>query len=123
MKKLITVILILSMLLPAAALAGESDVVGCWAYYSVSSSGTPSMEMIYLADDHTCYFLIQSFDHDEPSLGRAFVGTWEMQQDGSVFAKTGNNTNTTLMFDTNEYAVAYNPKANKYYINAGLIYR
>ena len=116
MKKLLAVVLILALLLPVAALADDSDVVGCWAHYELLTTGCPAMEMIYLAEDHTCYFLIQSFDHDAAGLGRTHVGTWEMQSDGTVLAKTGNNSSTVLYFSPG-YQVAMNTKTLGVFIN------
>ena len=114
MKKLFALILALALLLSSAALA--DGVVGCWAHYELLTTGCPSMEMIYLAEDHTCYFIIQSFDHDAAGLGRTFVGTWEMQADGTVLAKTGNNASTVLYFSP-EYQVAMNTKTFGIFIN------
>ena len=116
MKKLLAIILIVALLLPFSAFADDSDVVGCWAHYELLTTGCPAMEMIYLAEDHTCYFLIQSFDHDAAGLGRTFVGTWEMQADGTVLAKTGNNSDTVLYFSP-EYQVAINTKTFGLFIN------
>ena len=101
MKKLITIILALALILPVAAQASESDVVGCWAHYDVQLNGAPAMQMLYLAENHTCFFIIQSFKEDEAWIGRTFVGTWEMQGDDVVYAKTGNNSDTTLKLNTN----------------------
>ena len=105
MKKALTVFLILAVLLPFAVLADESDVVGCWAHYELQTDGTPLMSMLYLAEDHTCYFIIQSFNHDGAGLGRAYVGAWSMNSDGSVYAKTGNNSQTDLRFVSENIAV------------------
>lgn len=116
MKKLLAIILIVALLLPVAALADDSDVVGCWAHYELLTTGCPSMEMIYLAEDHTCYFIIQSFRHDEAGLGRTYVGTWEMQSDGTVLAKTGDNSSIVLYFSP-EYQVAMNTKTLSVFIN------
>ena len=115
MKKLITVTLILALLLPVLALADESDIVGCWACYDMQNDGTPAMFMLYLAEDHTCYFVVQAFHHDEPGIGRAHVGTWEMQSDGSLIAKTGENTTTKLRFyGSTSFAV---DKTGRVYVN------
>lgn len=116
MKKLLAIILIVALLLPFSAFADDSDVVGCWAHYELLTTGCPSMEMLYLASDHTCYFLIQAFDHDLPALGRTHVGTWEMQADGTVLAKTGNNSSTVLYFSP-EYQAAVNTKTLAVFIN------
>lgn len=99
MKKLITVILILFLLLPAAALAEstpEIDFYYGYAHIEVTRQGLPVMYMIYFAEDHTCYFTVQAFNSDSPSIGRAHVGTWEYTPDGEVYAKTGENTDITF---------------------------
>lgn len=116
MKKLLAIILIVALLLPFSAFADDSDVVGCWAHYELLTTGCPYMQMIYLAPDHTCYALLQSFDHDEAGLGRTYVGTWEMQSDGTVLAKTGNNSSTVLYFSP-EYQAAVNTKTLAVFIN------
>ena len=116
MKKLITIILILALILPAAALADEKNVVGCWGTYETLSTGAPAMTMLYLAEDHTCYFLTQMFGPDEPAIGRQYVGTWEMKSDGNVYIKTGNNTDMTLVF-SNEYVGAMDVDTNQLYVN------
>jgi hypothetical protein len=123
MKKLITIILIVAMILPAAVIAeeGMTSPVGCWAGYELQTTGTPAMYMIYLAEDHICYYLIQSYNKDEPDLGRQFVGTWEQKADGSVSAKTGNNTTTTLRFADN-YTVAMNMKTGAILVNLSYFY-
>ena len=114
MKRFFALLLVLVLLLSASALA--DGVVGCWAHYELLTTGCPSMTMLYLAEDHTCYYLIQSYDHDEPGIGRTFVGTWEMQADGTVLAKTGNNSDTVLYFSP-EYQVAMNTKTFGLFIN------
>ena len=107
MKKLLAVFLILVLLLPVTVLADESDVVGCWASYQVLTTGCPAMTMLYLADDHVCYFLAQMYEHDEVGFGRTYIGSWEMQRDGSVFVKIGNNATLTLEFyGTRNFAVS-----------------
>ena len=48
----------LALILPVAAQASESEVVGCWAHYDVQLNGAPAMQMLYLAENHTCFFII-----------------------------------------------------------------
>ena len=116
MKKLITVILILSLLLPAAAMTEELGIVGCWSHYELQTTGAPEIKTLYLAEDYTCYFIIQAFKPDGPGLGRSYVGTWELLDDGSVYAKTGKNTDMILRF-ADGYYVAYDVTMNEYYLN------
>ena len=107
MKKLLAVFLILALLLPVAAFADDSDVVGCWASYQLLTTGCPCMTMLYLADDYTCYYFTQMYEHDEVGLGRTFIGSWEMQRDGSVFVKIGNYATLTLeLYGSNNFAVS-----------------
>lgn len=122
MKKLLTIILVLALLLPVAACADESGVIGCWATYELLTTGAPSIIAIYLAPDHTCYYLAQAYHTDEPGLGRAYVGTWKLMDDGSVYAKIGENTSKTLVFD-DTYVIAIDKGTNKMYINLGLLYK
>ena len=98
MKKLIALFLILA-LLPAAALASESDIVGCWANYEMLTDGAPCFTMLYLTEDHRCYFVTQAFHEDGEGLGRTYIGSWELQPDGSAIVKTGNYAETKLAFD------------------------
>lgn len=103
MKKFLCLILIAVLLIPAAAFADDS-FIGCYASYSPLTTGSPSMEMIYFAEDGTCYFMIQSFRPDEPGLGRSYVGTWTVE-DGELIAKTGNNTSQRFRF-SDEFSAA-----------------
>lgn len=121
MKKLLALILVLALLLPAAALAAESDVIGCWAHYSPLSDGAPFVEVIVLAEDHTCYYLSQMYSTDEAGLGRTFVGTWEMNADGTVTAKIGNNTSATLRF-SGTYVGAMDTKTGALFVHLDLFY-
>ena len=119
MKRLITIILILALLLPALAMA--DGPVGCWAEYELLTTGAPSMTMLYLAEDGNCDYIIQAFDKDAPGLGRQFVGTWGQLDDGTVEAKTGNNNRTNLRFDDN-YTVAMNMKTGDIFVNLSYFY-
>lgn len=98
MKKLMTITLILALLLPAVCLAetNQVDEYYGYAHMEVAKDGSPFMSVIYFAPDQNCYFLTQMFWHDEPGLGRAYVGTWGYTADGLVFAKTGENTSKTF---------------------------
>lgn len=98
MKKLLTAILILALILPAAALAAEKEVDFFYGYahIEVSKAGTPFMSMIYFNQDQTCYYVAQMFHDDKPGIGRAYVGTWGYTASGDVFAKTGDNTTITF---------------------------
>lgn len=98
MKKLITIILVLAVLLPVSALAldREVDPFYGYAHMEVSASGVPFMTVIYFAENKVCYFLTQMFFSDKPGTGRAYIGTWEYTSDGDVFAKVGDNVSKTF---------------------------
>ena len=117
MKKLVAVVLLLALITPVAALAmSEADVPGCYVYYDLLKSGAPQMTMFYLAPNYSCYYLIQSYHEDEPGIGRSYVGYWEVQGDGTIYAKTGNNTDMVLII-SEDASVAYDKKLNQYFIN------
>ncbi len=115
MKKLITVVLIFALLLPAAALADESYFSGCWVHTETLTTGCPSLTFICLTEDHKCFYLIQSFREDEAGPGRTYIGTWDVE-DGYLVAKTGENTSTRLQF-SDDYSVAFNPDNYQFYIH------
>ena len=96
MKKLLCLVLVL--LLPVFAFADgfELDEFTCYAHTELTETGAPYMSVIYFAPDGTCFYLAQMFLADEPGLHRAYVGTWEYTSDGCVYAKIGDNTDTTF---------------------------
>ena len=99
MKKLILVSLVLVLLLlPPSALALEAEIdyycgYGC---IQVAKDGSPYIAVIYFAEDHTCYYMVQLFRHGESGLGRVHVGFWGYNADGTIFAQTGDNTTSTF---------------------------
>jgi len=99
MKKIVAMILILTLLLSAAAMADTNDSVDeyyAYAHASVAKDGSPIMMIIYFAKDQTCYYVAQAFHHDSAGIGRAYVGTWGYTADGYIFAKIGDNTSLKL---------------------------
>ena len=93
MKKLITIILIIALLLPAAALADESGITGFWAHCGMNEDNTPFMIVYYLSEDHVCYYLLKSFSSFYGYVERDEVGTWELQEDGTIKTVVGNARN------------------------------
>ena len=117
MKKLIAIILIIALAVPALAMAESPlSIIGCWAHYELQTSGAPQMTMLYLAEDHTCYYMIRSFQPGEEGNGRVYAGTWEMDENCTVTAKTGENSTTVLRF-SDGYFVAQNQKNGAYLLN------
>ena len=98
MKRIVTLFLVLALALPAAACASDPEVSEYYGYghIEIAKDGSPYISIIYFAPDQTCYYTTQLFRHDEPGLGRSYVGTWGYTADGHVFAKTGENTTRTF---------------------------
>ena len=120
MKKLIVAILIMSFLTPVVAMADNLSIVGCWAHYELLNTGTPYIYVLYFAEDHHCYFLGQAYKTDEPWLGRTHAGTWDVLQDGTIYAETGEGTHMEFTF-SDDYYVAYEHILGDYYINLDII--
>ena len=120
MKKLLAMILILALLVPALALADESDVIGCWVHYELLTTGAPSVTFLYLAEGGVCYYLIQTYKPDDVGMGRTFVGTWEFDKEDTVTAKTGNNAKTTLYFSP-DGSVAMDTRTMQIYVNLSVL--
>ncbi len=99
MKKLLTFILILSLLLPAAALADPEAFAGRWCFYwdtrpmnEEHNNGKPMMSFLvnnydlYLYEDGTAYFVAASitktntFNLNYP----AAEGSWWESADGTI---------------------------------------
>lgn len=98
MKKLVVLLLALTLLLPAISYAEELDFYCAYAHAELLNSGAPYLAMLCFSEDGTCYFTCQMFSPDEPMTGRSYVGTWEYNEDGDVFAKIGENATMTLHF-------------------------
>ena len=113
MKKIAALILAAALLFSACAFADDEDVVGCWAQYTLLTDGAPNMSMIYLAENHTCYYVVQSFHPDEVGLGRTYIGTWSMLSNGTVNAKVGNVAELDLEF-YGDYTFAMDKSLNVY---------
>jgi len=114
MKKLITIILILALILPAAALAADHSPVGVW-YMCYSKAATPefasnfgeendyALEILFLTEDGTVLKLV----HDvagktgNPSFGAA--GKWEKTSDGFTFAIAGFGSGKMKVEENNIY--------------------
>lgn len=109
MKRFICLLLVL-LLFPLVSFADDlSAVVGVWLASELLTTGCPSMSYLYLAENHKSYFVIQSFKEDGPGLGRQFVGTWYISDDGTVVVQTGNNTQTILTL-AGDYSLDQNMK-------------
>ena len=92
MKKLITVILILALLLPAAVLADATiDVYAGYAHVEMveSNRDAPFISVIKFDENGTCYYCDQQFFQDRPGTSNAMIGTWEYEDSETVVIKIG----------------------------------
>ncbi len=99
MKKALAVLILFSLLLPAVVLSEgmkEVDIYGGYAHIEIAKDNTPTMFVIYFAEDYTCYYVAQAFNNRGPSVGRAYVGTWGYTAKGEVHAKIGDNVDATF---------------------------
>ena len=104
MKKLITIILALALILPVSTLAVDKEVSEFFGYAHINTEkdGAPYMSMIYFCKDQTCYYYTQMFHAGETGFGRAYVGIWGYTADGDVFAKVGNSDSAKIVFAITE---------------------
>ena len=98
MKRLITIILILALLLPAAALADRDPIVGCWYVY------TGVVEDPDIRKD--TYYEISTFTFTEE--GGVLSSTYDISEEGITTAK-----------DYKMFAL-WTKENGKYYVNLGL---
>ena len=100
MKRLLTIVLILALLMPAAAMAvtvSDWMVEGNWMGFWEEDNGARSMICIVLEENNVAYYVAQFFHADEPGLGRAYIGSWDLSDD-IVHVKIGENTSLDLKF-------------------------
>ena len=117
MKKLITLILILALILPAAACADVQKWMyeGAWTSYTYTKNGI-SITTIYLEENGISYCVMQTFIDNEPGVGRAFVGTWAVTGPDTINVVIGNNTSLDLQYYT--YNMMYDHKTLTHYFRA-----
>ena len=104
MKKLIALIMILALAVPAAALsASESDYIGKWIHTEYQKDGTLTFILIDIQQDHTAISVFGSADgSSERIAGRSFIGTWNTTSKG-IHVVSGNNTSKDLFIYENDY--------------------
>ena len=102
MKKLITVILILALLLPAAAMASVSSWLyeDTWVHTDYGKSGGVTIEAICLHEDGTAFYVVQSFTAEEPGFSRAFVGSWEVSGPDTIHVVIGENAEMEMCYSS-----------------------
>lgn len=119
MKRLIAIILILALLLPAAALAADVPawlIDGAWTHLEDNGEGSCSLISVYLTEDGKAYYVAQVFGSEEPSFGRAFVGSWTFTGPDTINVIIGNNATMDLVYKS--FNMMVNFKTLDYYFRA-----
>ena len=82
MKKLITIILVLALLLPAAAWA--DNIAGCWTFWMPKSaaSGESNLSLVIVFNESGSFSMLIIADTDSGQNVETVTGKWEMN--GSV---------------------------------------
>ena len=101
MKRFLLFLLIV-LLIPITAGAAWMDDTA-WIHSELSADRTPYVCYIYFAADGTCYYTTHLFHpNQDTASGRTHRGTWSLLPSGEVYAKTGENTDTTFMFSEDQ---------------------
>ena len=119
MKKLITMLLILALALPAAALADVKAWMldGTWTYTDYMNDGV-GIVSLYMTEDGKAYYTAQAFIGEEPGISRAFVGSWEFTGPDTVLVTIGENTQIELCYQT--FNLMYDVKTKSMYFRAAM---
>ena len=86
MKRFVTLLLVLALILPAAALAKEPDCCAAYTHAEMleNDHDAPFFSTIMFAEDHTCYYCDQIFYSDRPGTSNAMMGSWKMSGDDII---------------------------------------
>ena len=113
MKKLLTLLLVLALFLPAAATAGEEDIIGTsWAHSEIMDNGAPYLIMFYLGKNHLCYYVSQKFTENTYWTVVQHVGSWNIRPDGTVWMEMDIGVYRCLSFN-DFYEVAMDQDTNE----------
>ena len=118
MKKLITMILILALILPASALGDISAwmLEDTWTHTELMKTGVGIISL-YLTEDGKAYYTAQTF-MDEPGTGRSYIGSWEFTGPDTILVFIGENTEIELCYQT--YNMMYDTKTRDMYFRAAM---
>ena len=117
MKKLITIILVLALLLPAAALSEQDPIVGTWYLY-VSIPGSPmegeitdydsAVSLLVFSEEGKIYFLELDFAGSNlTDNGLKTIGKWEKKESGYELSIVSVGISDALIRDGNLYAAIF----------------
>ena len=71
--------------------------------------------MMYLTKDYVCYYFIKSFDPFYNSFSSDYIGSWKMNDNGTITVRYGKVAMTTFSFSP-DYDAATNEKTGDYYM-------
>ena len=91
MKILVILLLVLSILIPAASYSAELDFYAAYAHSEMveSEKDAPFFSFIQFTEDGKCYYSEQRFYPDRPGSSCALIGSWSINSDGDVFVELG----------------------------------
>ncbi len=95
MKKFLTVIMILILLLPAVSLADDTlDFYAgyCHTEMDEKNGDAPFFVFLHFTENHKCYYAEKKFYPDRPGQDNAYIGTWEYNESNEVVVKIRGNT-------------------------------
>lgn len=119
MKKLVTMILVLALLLPSSAftVVGDSPYFGRWVgveYHAVSRYSTQLHFIRIMDNGAAAYYVINMIDAGAITSGKIegeqYVGRWEALDDGTLRVPTSPVTYVDLKLDEDGNLVCKNPK-------------
>lgn len=97
MKKLIAVILLLSLFIPFSSFADPSlDFFAAYCHSEINKDDSPFFAVLYFTESGNCYYSEKSFTASAPGQDNAYIGTWEYNDDGDIAVKFRQNTVFTL---------------------------
>ena len=119
MKKLLALLLILAITMPAVSTASVSAwmLEDTWTHTEYTTSGV-WITSICLTEDGVAYYVVQTFSDGEPGFGRSYVGSWEFTGPDTILVIIGENTEIELFYQT--YNLMYNTETKDMYFRAAM---
>ena len=105
MKKLLAVVLILALLLPASSLAveplseSEQRYVGGWAMYASRNNGTILHFSLTFTEDRSVYLRTLTIKNGVPDYNNLSSGTWQELLDGTIYLTLSGNSYAANILD------------------------
>lgn len=104
MKKIISVLLALLIIVPAAAAADPS---GTWVQYRKINLTTRRVNTLTLEPDHRAYFSSETFTSSAPESSENYAGTWAL--DGTVLTVTAPGMESIVLNHVDESILSQDP--------------